>query len=248
MTIQSAQLDYQLNMDGTYALWTSELGKETKLKEVLEQDECLMIVSNALCKGLRPYKPYPLLCNETWNANAETYCEKRYDSVTLGELQATQVWIEDTEQAKGLAKLWYTSRNIASAPPGFLIYIHNMHNLTDRQSWIHNPLYAHQYAHFAAAAQVDYVVYYADYIGMRHDPQATYFGTPIDRNYKSNCGFKDLPQVRNLERASSDELAMAHCIASKQNGCNTSPSSKLTQSSKLRPETELRFGSSVVVV
>merc|ERR1712139_379242 len=95
--------------------------------------------------------------------------------------------------------------------------IQNFHNDMDGRSWIHNPLYAHQYAKFAAAANVSYVVYYADYgiTGMPKDAAAIYYGDPVDRYYKSNFGFNRLPQVRQLSRASDAEMVMFGCIASK---------------------------------
>merc|ERR1711988_663325 len=176
--MDSAQLNYAPAPVSSrcLALWSSELGSNLKLKEVLAPDACTSIVTNALCTGERPYKPDLQACNTTWNEQAALYCEpERFNSLTLGELQAARVWVEDTEQAKGLAKLWYISDNIAAAPPGFLLYINNKKNLTDSASFIHNPLYAHKYAEYARAASVDFVVYYTNYYGMKVDPKSTYF-------------------------------------------------------------------------
>jgi len=216
---KSSQLNYPLSpaLDTVIDLWTTELGDQKKVADVVDQPGCIEVFTDAFCSG-RFYQSSPWLCsNNSQTASAQACSPENFPRLTLGELKAMNTWVEDTEQAKGIAKLWKISENIADAPAGFHLYIQNFHNDKDGRSWIHNPLYAHQYAKFAAAGNVNYVVYYADYgiTGMPEDAAATYYGNPIDRYYKSNFGFDRLPEVRQLTRASDSEMVMFGCIASK---------------------------------
>jgi hypothetical protein len=216
---KSSQLNYPLSpaLDTVIDLWTSELSDQKKVSDVVDQAGCIEVFTDAFCSGPL-YKSSPWLCSSnSQTATAQTCAPERFSTLTLGELKAMNTWVEDTEQAKGIAKLWKISQNIADAPTGFHLYIQNFHNDRDGRSWIHNPLYAHQYAKFAAAGSVKYAVYYADYgiAGMPKDAAATYYGHPVDRYYKSNFEFNRIPQVKDLVRASDAEMVMFACLASK---------------------------------
>merc|ERR1712178_440463 len=95
----------------------------------------------------------PWLCsNNTRTVSSGACSTPSFNKLTLGQVAAMNTWAMDSEQAKGVAKLWKISDNIAAASSGFHLYVQNTHNDKDGRSWIHNPLYAHQYAKFAEAA------------------------------------------------------------------------------------------------
>ena len=113
--------------------------------------------------------------------------------LTVSKVQASQNWPIETEHDKGIATLWYNSKNMVKhAPKPFHLYIANRLNSTAGMNVVHNAMYSRNYAKYAEMAGINYTVYYTDYVGMTKDDAGTRKYTTNDGsvfNYRSNFGW-----------------------------------------------------------
>eukprot|EP01004_Peranema_trichophorum_P003828 NODE_2792_length_1492_cov_83.371074_g2412_i0.p1 GENE.NODE_2792_length_1492_cov_83.371074_g2412_i0~~NODE_2792_length_1492_cov_83.371074_g2412_i0.p1 ORF type:complete len:456 (-),score=82.54 NODE_2792_length_1492_cov_83.371074_g2412_i0:124-1434(-) len=163
---QMAQLDYPVEnvLDRVWHLWGSDIGFETKLSLILSKSACGDVVGNPFCKEASQTE----VCNSTWNdITTAKYCGNAFEEVTIDQLLRTQIWPVYRPEYAHLIKLWYATENMLFYhPPSLKLYVVNFLNGTSHLDFVHNALYARNYALYAGSANIDYVVYYTDYHGM----------------------------------------------------------------------------------
>merc|ERR1712216_351896 len=91
------------------------------------------------------------MCNSTWNSLTKgRYCatEAAFNRTTVAQLHDTQKWDESLpEFGEGLAKLWYTSRNMLEYhPKSFHIYAHDA---PSQRNFMHHPMWVQMFAEYA---------------------------------------------------------------------------------------------------
>jgi len=221
MVYRNAQLDYPVQnmLDRAWSLWADDIGAEKKLSDILNKNDCSMIVGNPFCDAT----PIDFICNKTWNDESQTrFCGSNFDQITLQDLINTQVWPMDTEQDKGIATLWYTSVNMQKyAPKPFYMLIANKLNSTAGMNVVHNALYSRNYAKFAEMAGINYTVYYTDYKDMTAQDKGTmrFVSGGSLWNYRSNFDWINQPGVKDVTRVSENEYLLFHCFAMGVKNC-----------------------------
>ena len=148
----------------------------------------------------------------------------------------------ETEQDKGIATLWYTSKNMVKhAPKPFYLYIANRLNTTAGMNVVHNALYSRNYAKYAELAGINYTVYYTDYIGMSSEDAGTRLYKTSDGsvfNYRSNFGWGDMhPGVpfEGMDSNGEQLLFICNAFGIKCNAAPPPPSPPSPSPSPSRP-------------
>jgi hypothetical protein len=137
-------------------------------------------------------------CNATFNqVTHQRYCasEAAFNVATLEQVKQTQTWDRSKpEYGLGLEKLWLTSKNmLAHQPRPFHILVANVATGADANIF-HLPMYAQQYAEYAAQVGINYTVYFGDYPAMRAPPlfpNAKESAKVQEWNYASSTGWRD---------------------------------------------------------
>jgi hypothetical protein len=232
MVYTMAQLDYPVQnmLDRAWGLWADDVGNETRLNQVLEQDEsdCAMIVGNPWCTS--GYSAETPVCNKSWHtASMARFCggsgAPKMGNVTLRDLRETQVWPLETEQDRGIARLWYNSENIldfrsrTDVPrTPFFLYVYNRLNGTQGMNVVHAALYARRYAEVATSAGLEHLIYHPDYPRMSPSDKAaeadrihTNDGTVL--NMRHSFDWRGLPEVAKTRVASGQEQTLFFCHA-----------------------------------
>lgn len=155
------QLDYPVEnaVNPVFDPFVKDLGRNAKLSQVMSSKACGDILGNPWCSKSSQVP----VCNEGWHKQRmEKFCGSSFRSATLNDLinDPTSQWPMNTDQDKGIARLWCTSCQIKDAPrnPDLKVYINNPLRGTDTMSVVHNPKYAMAYGDLGDAHGYKYVV------------------------------------------------------------------------------------------
>lgn len=204
-------------------------GPETKLANLITPDICWWVVGSGcadprFAKWFSPDMPYTT-CNVTWDQNAvQRFCGANFGSVTVGDLQKSQIWLEDTEYAKGLTKIWYASRNILQyTPRQFHVYLQNT---ADAYGLLHSPIYSAEYKKLFDKVGVQYTMYYDAVAGMVEPAGAIptmVARTGYQEKYISSHNWKDQLSSMGWNSGTWMEPVWYACFALQQPTCSPVP-------------------------
>lgn len=210
-------------------------GANTKLKDLIPQDQCWWTVGNG-CDDPRfnrwfsPDLPYST-CNSTWNQiTLQRYCGAGFDNATVGDLKKSQVWSEDTDFAKGLTKIWYSSRNMLEhTPKPFHVYLQHSQ---DAYGLLHSPLYSLEYKKLFERLGIKYAMYYDTTPVMREPLDVTRSRVLLNgqtEKYASNHDWRGQLNSAGLYEGSWTEPVLYACLSLEQPTCSPELKSKQQQ-------------------
>ena len=216
LTYTMAQIDYPIPiLDRGWGQWSHALGADALLSQIVSQEQCAAIIDQ------NQYCTRPQDCNFTWShAQSARFCGAgHFEKTTFSDLQQSYTWPTDTAFQRGMTKLWYMSRNLASLPSRFAsnfhLLVYNKLNGTDANSIIHSDLWARLYATYAEESGAQYAVYYTDYPGIKPSDrgQERIAASGQVTNYRSNFGWRaTLPQALQGGLSGLEDLLL-HCRA-----------------------------------
>lgn len=199
-------------------------GAKTKLKDLIPKDMCWWTVGSGcddarFSKWFSPDMPYST-CNSTWNSmTLERYCGRGFDDAIVGDLRASQVWPEDSEYARGLTKIWYSSRNILQhTPKPFHVYLQDSRNAGEI-GLLHSPLYSLEFHKLFEKVGIKYAIYY-ETTPVMLEPSSVNGSLKVHtEKYLSNHGWHDQLASAGVQAGSWTESVLYACVSLEQPTC-----------------------------
>jgi len=170
LILDEGPIGFPENLNPALSVIAGLVGADFLLSGLTDQDCCEDTIGNQACTdGGFPRNT----CNQTWHdITITSYCKSPgYDSVTIGDLVATQTFPIVTETccdfSEGLALIWNPVYDMkANEYSSFYLMVCNPANCTSSGCLPHLGMYAHEYAMQSAHASINFTVYYTDYHGM----------------------------------------------------------------------------------
>lgn len=226
MILGSPQYDVPVYcaLDNTWKIFMDFASPELPASKIFDYTWCGHFVGNEFCGG----DPHGLAarqtgikfeesCNKTWNEEAMKFCRAdTFPGVTVANLHASLKWNrDDPEVGRGMEKLWYSSKNMASYHPvPFYVMLHSHDNF-----FIHNSVYVRAFAHHANHVGINFTAYFAHYPGIGTDQTGYPLWTKLDKMdnkqlyYRSSIAWRGLyPKVHDTAPGSVDEHLLYVCF------------------------------------